>query len=148
MVACGNNCTIILAGPFQPPTLFELCLEAVLREDPKSIEHLGLLPQEKLLPTVMVVIVICTALVGACFYGIGRAKMTRLVQYLPVCVLNGFLGCIGYKTMDEAVLIATGYETYHQPGTLQFWKLFLPAVPIGTCMYFMKKWHIGLVRGS
>ena len=48
-VACGNNCTIILAGPFQPPTLFELCLEVVMKEDPKSIEHLGLLPQEKLL---------------------------------------------------------------------------------------------------
>ena len=48
-VACGNNCTIILAGPFQPPTLFELCLEVVVKEDPKSIEHLGLLPQDKLL---------------------------------------------------------------------------------------------------
>ena len=58
-------------------------------------------------------------------------------------VLNGFLGCIGYKTMDKAVLIACGEETYHEPWTARFWMFFLPAVPIGTCMYFMKKHHIG-----
>ena len=37
LVACGNNCTIILTGPFQPPPLLELCLEAVMKEDPKNI---------------------------------------------------------------------------------------------------------------
>ena len=103
----------------------------------------GTMAPEQLLPTVMAVIVLCTVLVGTSFYALGRFQLTRLVQYLPVCVLNGFLGCIGYKTMLKAVLIATGDEVYTQPGTAQFWKLFLPAVPIGTCMYFMKKWHIG-----
>jgi len=28
-VACGNNCTVILAGPFKPPALFDLCIEKV-----------------------------------------------------------------------------------------------------------------------
>ena len=33
-VACGNNCTLILAGSFNPPSLLARCME-VLREDPE-----------------------------------------------------------------------------------------------------------------
>jgi hypothetical protein len=38
-VACGNNCTLVLAGCFSPPTLLQRCLEAV-RASPVLMEHL------------------------------------------------------------------------------------------------------------
>jgi alpha-tubulin suppressor-like RCC1 family protein len=44
-VACGNNCTLILAGCFNPPTLMERCIE-VISETPELIEQLEYLPTE------------------------------------------------------------------------------------------------------
>ena len=39
-VTCGNNCTLILAGAFRPPTLLRKCME-VIRSTPGLMAHLG-----------------------------------------------------------------------------------------------------------
>ena len=38
-VACGNNCTLILAGSFHPPSLLSRCME-VLRENPELMHSM------------------------------------------------------------------------------------------------------------
>ena len=39
-VACGNNCTLILAGCFNPPSLQQKCRETV-RSHPQLMAQLG-----------------------------------------------------------------------------------------------------------
>ena len=39
-VACGNNCTLILAGSFNPPSLLQKCME-VVRSHPGLMKQLG-----------------------------------------------------------------------------------------------------------
>jgi len=42
-VACGNNCTLILAGAFNPPTLLNRCME-VIQADPQLMDAAGMVP--------------------------------------------------------------------------------------------------------
>ena len=44
-VTCGNNCTLILAGHFNPPTLLHRCMETI-RNDPDLMAHLDAIPSD------------------------------------------------------------------------------------------------------
>jgi len=44
-VACGNNCTLILANHFEPPSLLDRCCE-VIRSTPAVMAHLDGLPSD------------------------------------------------------------------------------------------------------
>ena len=94
------------------------------------------------LATMMFCIIFSTVILGIIFLTLGVARLTRFVQFVPATVLNGFLGAIGYKVLKEAVVACTG-EYAHSPFTWGFWRLLLPALPIGVPLWWSKKKHIG-----
>jgi len=88
------------------------------------------------------------------------------VQFVPACVLAGFLAVIGVKIMLKAIDAATSYHvdfaikigcttsagkscafedwehTATAFGCVDFWTHLLPAVPYGLSIYLMKKYHV------
>ena len=71
---------------------------------------------------------------------IGYLRAARIVDYLPVCVVCGFLGCLAYKVLYYAVKLSVGKQWYH-PEEWDFWKLLLPVIPLGFGLYYLKKFH-------
>jgi len=96
---------------------------------------------EAALSTLLAVQLLSTGLVGLTWLLLVRFRWTRMVSYMPVSVVMGFLGCIGYEVGKEAIRQATG-EAWHHPGSWEFWMLLLPVLPIGSGLYFMKRFHV------
>jgi MFS superfamily sulfate permease-like transporter len=59
------------------------------------------------------------------------------VDYLPLSVVSGFLGCVGYKVAYYSIKLSVGYHWYH-PESWEFWKLLIPVPFIGLPLYYMK----------
>lgn len=93
--------------------------------------------------TMLCTLVLSTLILGVVFYTLGAFRLTRFVQFVPATVLNGFLGSIGYKVLKEAVATATTEAYFHHPFTWNFWRLLLPALPIGICLWLSRKKNIG-----
>ena len=84
-------------------------------------------------------------------FHVGLLQRHAAVQFVPSCVLSGFLAVVGYKIMLKAIDAATGahisLELSHivvKPIiTGDFWLKLLPAIPLGVTIYYLKKHHIG-----
>jgi len=83
-----------------------------------------------------------TLLIALTWLLIVRYRLMVILDFFPVSVVTGFLGCIGYKVVEEAIHIAVGHYWY-EAGTLNFWKLLLPMIPLGLPLFLMKRFHIG-----
>lgn len=57
-----------------------------------------------------------TALLGLVLVGIGRARLTWLVSYLPMPVLGGYLAFIGFFCVEAGVALCIG-DVVNGPGT-------------------------------
>ena len=106
---------------------------------------------EEAASTIIFVIMMCTLILSVTFFMLGYFNATRVVQFVPSCVLSGFLAVVGYKIMLKAIDAATGahisLELSHivvKPIiTGDFWLKLLPAIPLGVTIYYLKKHHIG-----
>ncbi|GBG28968.1 Hypothetical Protein FCC1311_051892, partial [Hondaea fermentalgiana] len=138
--ACFTSCKASIAGPdINPALFFALIVESIqLGADSQNPT-----PIEAILPTSLLAICIGTIVIGVTFLTLGHFKLTRIVQYLPASLLNGFLACIGYKVMKAALTTTCGDIYYKKPGKFIFWKLMLPALPVGFGLYLAKAYHIG-----
>lgn len=144
MIGCAfyaafSGCKASIAGPdINPALFFALIVESIqLGSDTDHMPEI-----ESILPTVILAICICSLLIGSIFLALGHFKLTRIVQYLPASLLNGFLACIGYKVMKAALTTTCGDIYYKKPYKFMFWKLFLPALPIGFGLYLIKAYHV------
>ena len=106
---------------------------------------------EEAAATIIFTIMMCTLILAVTFFVLGYFNATRVVQFVPSCVLSGFLAVVGYKIMLKAIDAATGahisLELNHiviSPiWTGDFWAKLSPAVPLGVTIYYLKKNHIG-----
>ena len=102
------------------------------------------LDPEKLLATVLALIMLSSCIWGVIMYILGRLKVSRGVQLVPGAVLAGFMACIGYLVILKALKTAMSHEVFDAgPFTWPFWMFTLPAIPIGVAMYLQKRLHIG-----
>mmetsp|Transcript_5814 Transcript_5814/g.14113 ORF Transcript_5814/g.14113 Transcript_5814/m.14113 type:complete len:413 (-) Transcript_5814:681-1919(-) len=96
----------------------------------------------ELMPTLLVAFVLSSFLLALTCILLAYFNGHRIVDYLPISVLKGFLACIGYEVMKAAWKTSAG-EHYEDFDKWHMWKLVLPAYPMGVTMYFFKRYHIG-----
>jgi SulP family sulfate permease len=58
--------------------------------------------------TTVVCIALCTALLGLALVAVGRARLAKLVSYLPISVIAGYLAFIGLFCLQAGFALATG----------------------------------------
>ena len=51
-----------------------------------------------------------------------RFRLSVMIDFFPISVVTGFLGCIGYKVLKEAIHIAVG-NYWYDPSSIGFWRL-------------------------
>jgi len=94
------------------------------------------------LATILFLSVLSTVAIALTWLIIVRYHLMVILDFFPVSVVTGFLGCIGYKVVEEAIHIAVG-KYWYTPSSLGFWKLFLPILPLGIPLFLLKRLHIG-----
>jgi len=94
------------------------------------------------LATMLFLSAFTTILIALTWLLIVRYRLMVVLDFFPVSVVTGFLGCIGYKVVEEAVHIAVG-KYWYEVNSLDFWKLLLPIIPLGLPLYLLKRFHIG-----
>ena len=93
-----------------------------------------------IMTTVLVVLSICTFMLGIALVIIGRLRFAVLVQYIPVPVIGGYLAFIGFFCFKAGLVLMTGIQTsgIHFIKDLLLPKmvaLWFPGVCFGTGMY-------------
>lgn len=103
----------------------------------------GLVEHEQALPTLLLMIFLTTFITAVFWIIIGFARVSRIIDFLPMSVQAGFLACIGYKVCLYAVKLSVGHEWYagHFGQTWNFYKLLIAGIPLGFALYYMKKFH-------
>jgi SulP family sulfate permease len=97
---------------------------------------------DEALATVLFLICFTGACISLTWIVVARYKLMVVIDFFPVAVVTGFLGCVGYMVLKEAAHIAVGPFWYH-PLSSHFWLLLLPALPVGIPMFVLKRFHIG-----
>eukprot|EP00941_MAST-03F_sp_MAST-3F-sp1_P001931 g1931.t1 len=142
-----RNLELLAAETFDPTThRIDNCQNIINLDEEKKLFY-----AETAAKTILCAISLSTASIGLLFLCLGHFNLTRVVQFVPACVLSGFLACIGYKIMLKAVDAATGeHLSLHLDHiemdpvlTGEFWAKLIPSIPIGFGLYFLKKHHIG-----
>ncbi|KAK9811232.1 hypothetical protein WJX72_000395 [[Myrmecia] bisecta] len=68
------------------------------------------LPDREILGTTLLTLAVSTFIVGLLITIVGRFKLATLVQYVPLPVVGGYLGYVGYFCLAAGVALATGAE--------------------------------------
>eukprot|EP01025_Chloroclados_australasicus_P038986 TRINITY_DN4023_c0_g1_i5.p1 TRINITY_DN4023_c0_g1~~TRINITY_DN4023_c0_g1_i5.p1 ORF type:complete len:784 (+),score=96.96 TRINITY_DN4023_c0_g1_i5:30-2354(+) len=82
--------------------------------------------EESIMGTSLVAITLSTLFVGSLIIGIGKLKLASLIQYIPLPVVGGYLGYVGFFVMQAGVSIASNAGIN---GLVDWPKLFPPGVP-------------------
>ena len=98
------------------------------------------LGEDVIITTVLVVLSICTCLLGVALVIIGRMRFAVLVQYIPVPVIGGYLAFIGFFCGKAGITMMTGLqssglrfvEELLQPDMFMLW---FPGMCLGLGMY-------------
>jgi len=104
------------------------CVGYHLAEHPAECQQY----HEELRATTIFAVAVSTAILGCLFFVAGRMKWTRYASYVPICVMEAFMACVGYKVFKYAL-----YFCNYEP------EQFLPAAFVGVPLYFIKAYHIG-----
>jgi len=100
--------------------------------------------KEVALATILFLTAVSTMSIALTWLLIVRYRLMKVLDFFPISVVTGFLGCIGYKVVEEAIHISVGDYWYSPgPGGLDFWKLFLPIIPLGLPLFLLKRFHVG-----
>ena len=151
-VALSGN-PIGIAGPDITSALF---LTSAAKQVAEAIVEMPEIGNERILPTVLVMIALATVAIGVLWIFMGYYSLTRALEYMPAPILSGFVASIGYKVLCKAVDTATGGHT-----SLAYWGVesaplevahfaqwetwvhLAPAVPIGVALFILKREHWG-----
>lgn len=124
---------VTIAGPDVIAAIFVGAMAEIIEEE--TVSDPG-----QAVPTLLVCMVLTSLLCGITWLLIGYFDGTRIVDYVPVAVVYGFLGCLAYKVLYYCIKVSVGHEWYN-PGEWHFWKLLLPVIPLGLGLYYFKKYH-------
>lgn len=124
---------VTVAGPDVVAAIFASAMAEIIGDN--TMDH-----PERAVPTLLFCMALTTLCTGICWVLLGYFKAARMVDYLPVCVVCGFMGILAYKVVYYCIKISVGYEWYH-PELWPFWKLLLPVIPMGFGLYYVKKFH-------
>eukprot|EP00516_Mucochytrium_quahogii_P002978 CAMPEP_0203761330 /NCGR_PEP_ID=MMETSP0098-20131031/14444_1 /ASSEMBLY_ACC=CAM_ASM_000208 /TAXON_ID=96639 /ORGANISM=" , Strain NY0313808BC1" /LENGTH=850 /DNA_ID=CAMNT_0050655279 /DNA_START=1383 /DNA_END=3935 /DNA_ORIENTATION=+ len=91
-------------GQVQDAGLIFLSTMAVIIVD--NMEHTD--DPSKVMTTTVVSLAVCTAVLGLLLVVIGKLKLARLVQYLPLPVVGGYLAYIGFFCGLSGMRLTTG----------------------------------------
>ena len=94
------------------------------------------------LSTVLFLMCFSSFIVSLTWLTVAHFRLSVVIDFFPISVVTGFLGCIGYKVLKEAIHTAVGVYWY-DPSSAGFWRLLLPALPAGIPLYILKRFHIG-----
>ena len=97
---------------------------------------------DEALATVLFLICFTGLCISLTWIVVAKYRLMVVIDFFPVAVVTGFLGCIGYKVLKEAAHIAVGPFWYY-PSSGHFWLLLIPALPVGIPMFLLKRFHIG-----
>ena len=126
---------VTVAGPDVIAAIFASGMAEIIAEHTVEIGN-----PSAALPTLLLVMALTTLSCAIAWLLIGYLRAARIVDYLPVCVVCGFLGCLAYKVLYYAIKLSVGKQWYH-PESWEFWKLLLPILPLGFGLYYLKKFH-------
>ena len=68
----------------------------------------------------------------------GLFRLTKIINFFPEPVVNGFLGCIAWKVLKYAGKIALG-DQYYTFGTPLTFGMMLMALVLGSALFALKK---------
>ncbi len=94
------------------------------------------------LATVLFLVCFSSFLISLTWLAVARYRLMVVIDFFPISVVTGFLGCIGYKVVKEAIRVSVG-QWWYFPGHPTFWRLLVPSIPVGVPMYLLKRFHIG-----
>ena len=138
-----SGCNLSIAGPDINPTVFFAAGTAVIKS---HIVGSGEEKEKSQMVTVLLLIVTGSLAVSLSFYTLGKLRLSRLIQFTPASVLSGFLACVGFAVVAEAITVSTGvhFSGSHLDDiflTWNGWKLLLPALFLGVPLYVAKRYH-------
>eukprot|EP00750_Incisomonas_marina_P006611 INCI14695.2.p1 GENE.INCI14695.2~~INCI14695.2.p1 ORF type:complete len:566 (+),score=70.93 INCI14695.2:182-1879(+) len=122
-----------IAGPELIASIFQADMAEIIAAQTENTP-------ERALPTLLFCMAMTTFSYAVVWLLLGYLRGTRIVDYMPVCVVSGFMGCIAYKVMYYGVKLSVG-KLWYEPGTWAFWKLLLPVIPLGVGLHYLKKFH-------
>jgi SulP family sulfate permease len=88
-------------------------------------------PDNVVVSTALTATALSTATLGLCLIFIGRMRLARFMSYLPMPVVGGYLGYIGFFCLEAGISICTGepFESIADFAQLANWHSFLLCVP-------------------
>ena len=145
ITAWRSSVGVSVAGPDITPAIFlgqmaitisdEVCGETTKSSNASSVIACPNGDATQALATLLFMYTLTCLAMSISWILLANYRLTRIVDFLPVSVVSGFLGCIGYKILKEAIKISVG-KYWYEPGSWEFWKLLLPVLPIGVPIYF------------
>jgi len=124
-------------GQVQDAGLIFLSSMAYYMVDDMQREGLG---EDVIITTVLVVLSVCTCLLGVALVFIGRLRLAMLVQYIPVPVIGGYLAFIGFFCGKAGIVLMTGLQScgarfLRELLLPSMFVLWFPGVCLGVGMY-------------
>lgn len=97
---------------------------------------------DELVPTALVVLSACTAMLGVMLIVIGKLRLASVVQYLPMPVVGGYLAYIGFFCGQAGLAMMADVQVTSLTQWGLFWDtkallLLLPGVVAGGTIYFL-----------
>ena len=98
---------INISGPDIIAALFVVNWARILSSDRSKYS------KEEALPTLLFLIWFSTFVMGLIWLFCGLFRLTKIINFFPEPVVNGFLGCIAWKVLKYAGTIALGPQYYN-----------------------------------
>eukprot|EP01012_Entosiphon_sulcatum_P059340 TRINITY_DN8371_c0_g1_i1.p1 TRINITY_DN8371_c0_g1~~TRINITY_DN8371_c0_g1_i1.p1 ORF type:complete len:1134 (-),score=152.31 TRINITY_DN8371_c0_g1_i1:36-3407(-) len=139
MTTAYASCPVFIAAPEINMAMIHVTVAASISQ---SVSN----PDVALSSTVCA-IAFSSLTLGIVFFCLGRFKLTRLVQFIPIVLVHGFLGCIGWEVLMTSMKQAARWEpsiaTIGEIKLWATWKRVIPAILMGVPLYMAKRWHWG-----
>lgn len=96
----------------------------------------------EIIPTTLVILSICTLVLGLLLVVVAKLNLASLVQYIPMPVIGGYLAFIGFFCGEAGLAMMSGLQIVHVADWEQFVSydaiaLALPGLVAGMTMYFL-----------
>jgi len=100
-------------------------------------------PQDAVLPTVIMTIMVTTFFTGLFLLILGQLKLGSLVRYIPYPVMGGFFAGIGLIFVEGGIAVATGVsvglDTFSRFTSPNVYLLALPALVFAFLLYSLQR---------
>eukprot|EP00924_Labyrinthula_sp_SR-Ha-C_P009652 snap_masked-scaffold_22-processed-gene-2.12-mRNA-1 protein AED:0.10 eAED:0.16 QI:0/0/0/1/1/1/2/0/898 len=108
--------------------------------------------KENILSTTLFTLSLSTFLLGVVVWTLGRLKLASLVSYLPMPVISGYLGFIGFFCFQAGLNLSTGQDVssitqFAEYFQFSLFKFIFPAILSGWALFYVNEhskawWHL------